>query len=108
MPSRSESAETTRMQHTWDVVVRLRPTLIAALFAFVVLSQPDQIFELYLINIDAWGEMPLFALARTQWVSTTIFLLLTLLLCLGSLRLLSLDPALDQRSRRHAVTADVL
>src|SRR5262245_46497505 len=41
------------MGHTWEVVVRLRPTILAAAFAFAILGLPSQILELYLIDIEA-------------------------------------------------------
>lgn len=40
------------MRYTWDIVVRMRPTLFVAALAFLVLSQPQQMLELYLIDIE--------------------------------------------------------
>ena len=39
------------MTCTWDIVIRLRPTIVAAL-AFAILALPSQIFDLYLIDIE--------------------------------------------------------
>jgi hypothetical protein len=36
----------------WEIVVRLRATIFVAAIAFIILSQPTQIIELYLIDIE--------------------------------------------------------
>lgn len=40
------------MRYAWDIVVRLRPTIFVAALAFLILSQPQQVLELYLIDIE--------------------------------------------------------
>src|SRR5262245_32767790 len=45
--------QTGAMTYNWEIVVRLRPTIFVSLLALVILSQPTQIVELYLIDIEA-------------------------------------------------------
>jgi hypothetical protein len=40
------------MTRLWDIVVRLRPTIIVAALAFAILALPSQILDLYLIDVD--------------------------------------------------------
>ena len=40
------------MKNAWEIVIRLRPTIFVAALAFVLLSLPSQILELYLIDIE--------------------------------------------------------
>jgi MFS family permease len=40
------------MTRTWDIVIRLRPTIVVAALAFAILALPSQIFDLYLIDIE--------------------------------------------------------
>lgn len=96
------------MRYIWDVVIRLRPPLVAAVVSFAILSQPDQLFELYLINIDAWREVSWLTQAIILSIPTVIFAVLTGMLWWGSLHLLSLAPPLDLQARWHVVVADVL
>ena len=41
-----------RVAYHWEIVVRLRASIFVAAIAFVILSQPTQILELYLIDIE--------------------------------------------------------
>jgi hypothetical protein len=40
------------VKNAWEIVIRLRPVIVVAAFAFVLLSLPSQILELYLIDIE--------------------------------------------------------
>ena len=53
------------MGHAWEIVVRLRPTILAAGFAFAILALPSQMLELYLIDMEAVAtELPSSAMRR--------------------------------------------
>ncbi len=87
------------MLHVWEIVVRLRPVLFVAAFAFLALSLPSQILELYLINIetvdvDMTKITVLTFLQQNLGIAISIVtgLFAMLMLWLGSLHLLCLAP----------------
>jgi hypothetical protein len=99
------------MGHTWEIVVRLRPTILAAAFAFAILALPSQMLELYLIDIEtvttefaklrnaAPGQWPPASAAiaflnstYTIWFSMAAGLFTMLVLWLASAHLVCLAP----------------
>lgn len=91
------------MRHAWDIVVRLRPTIFVAALAFLILSQPQQMLELYLIDIEnvlsrqielgTEGQLSLWAFltAGRPIVTAIVCGILTIsMLGLGSVHLLAL------------------
>lgn len=86
------------MTYTWDGVVRLVPTIVPSLLLTLILWLPDQILELYLIDIDTWREASWLAFAGALLLPVTLFALVIVFLLLGSTYVLSLDPPLNIRS----------
>lgn len=99
------------MGHTWEIVVRLRPTILAAALAFAILALPSQMLELYLIDIEtvstelaklrnvAPGQWPPVAAVlaflnstHTIWFSMVAGLFTMLVLWLASAHLVCLAP----------------
>ena len=40
------------MRYAWEIVIRLRPTIVVAALALLILAVPSQIHELYLVDIE--------------------------------------------------------
>ncbi|MFM1815735.1 MAG: hypothetical protein RLZ98_2430 [Pseudomonadota bacterium] len=95
------------MRHSWETVVRLLPVVFVAGLAYLVLSQPPQMVELYLIDIEtftnrliergaadkplSFGLVPIYLGAGLPILVAMAFgLVATLFMWLGGLHLLAL------------------
>lgn len=109
------------MRRTWDIVIRLRPTIFVALITFLVFSLPSQILELYLINIETLLDrsigqdnggnstfLTVVTTARPIVLSMVFGILAILILWLASVRLLALGGQREAWSRWQAILADGL
>jgi hypothetical protein len=115
------------MGHTWEIVVRLRPAILAAAFAFAILALPSQMLELYLIDIETVttefaklrnaepGQWPPRAAMLTFWNNTyTIWfsmaagLFTMVVLWLASAHLVCLVPDRKEWSRGRRWLASLL
>jgi hypothetical protein len=99
------------MRSFWHVISALRPTICVAAIAFILLSLPAQLLELYLIDIDTAaqafspesGQLHAFELISTAQhilLSIVTGVILTLVLWLGSIRLVhTVQPVHDGPTR---------
>jgi hypothetical protein len=115
------------MGHAWEIVVRLRPTILAAGFAFAILALPSQMLELYLIDMEAvatesaklrnaaQGQWPPAAAVLTFlnntytiWFSMAAGLFTMIVLWLASAHLVCLAPDRQEWSRGRRWLASLL
>lgn len=105
------------MRYTWDIVVRLRPVIVVAALAYLILALPSQMLELYLIDIDSVrfelsqigqspgaNEPPLTVLGFLLslypiWAAMIAGLLAMLVIWISAAHLVCLTPDHDQWSK---------
>lgn len=111
------------MKGAWDIIIRLRPTIFVAVLAFVLLSQPSQILELYLIDIETTqaaladgvdssssrhSVLQIFWEMRHILLAMAAGVLAIAVLWLSSAHLVCLDQAAKNLTKWHAVLAKTL
>src|SRR5262245_64430374 len=98
------------MRYVWEIVIRLRPTIVVAALALLILAVPSQMHELYLVDIENvrlewhnfWKLEPghtdkttliqLLANINTIWCAMLAGMLAMLVLWLTSAHLICLAP----------------
>ena len=114
------------MRHTWEIVIRLRPTIVVAALAFLILAVPSQMHELYLVDIEnvrlEWHNfwklesghndkttlLQLLANSNAIWCAMLAGMLAMLVLWLTSAHLICLAPDRETWNRGRRWLAAVL
>ena len=95
------------MKDVWEIIIRLRPTIFVAALAFILLSLPSQMLELYLIDIETIRGALLKEVSGVEWKPPLVLVLsetrpilfamaagalAMIVLWLSSVHLVCLDP----------------